>query len=316
MRLNRSATLLVLILAGQFALLIGPSPYYSLYYNTLLFFGRNQQTLFQLPEPGYGLNIVSDYVRSHPSDPKILLTDVAPHLVHDYLPDYDVVMDRGIGWSGNPAQDLSTIVSFQISYVIIGTFAMQLDSSTPLMQVVNKYGSLAMMAVANGIPVAFLYTIARPAIHNVAWAPSPTTNWTLTNSNGTSNSQSYQSQVDLPCQFSSGYPPSEWVKATFRLSSPLNATLLRFTSTIDYRQVTQVTTTLTLVDSTGVSIESVLISSSGGFLSTYTPDVALANLRGSSSIDLSSINSIQLTVYNSQGPATGDVVMNGIELVS
>jgi len=316
LRLTRTAALLALILAGQFALIIGPSPYYSLYYNTLLFFGRDQQTLFQLPEPAYGLNIVSNYIRSHAPDPKVVLTDVAPHLVHDYLADYNIVMDRELGWSGDPARDLSIVLSFQVSYVIIGTFAMQIDNSTPLMRVVTDYGNLVLRAVADGIPVAYLYIISRPTIHSVAWTPSATTNWTLTNSNGTFESRTYQGQVDLPCQFSSGYPPSEWVKATFRFSLPLNATYLRFTSTIDYHQVTQVTTTLTVVDSKGVYIESVLIGSSGGFLSTYAPDVALASLKGSSPVDLSSIISIQLTVYNAQGPAAGDVVMNGMELVS
>jgi hypothetical protein len=236
-------------------------------------------------------------------------------LVHDYLPDYDVVMDRGIDWTGNTTLDLSMLVSFQISYVIIGTYATQLDNSTPLMQLVRSQGELVTTAVADGIPVAYLYRILRPVVHNIVWTPSGT-NWTLTTSEGEHDEQSYQSELVLPIQFSSGYPPSEWTKASFQFSSPLNATSLRFSSIVSYQQISQATTTITLVDSNGNSAETTLISSSWGFLTTWKPDIPLSALSAKNSVNIASLNSIELTVYNAGQPSTGQVVVTGIELVN
>lgn len=304
-----SSLLLTLIGISQMGLVTSSAPYYGLYYNSVFLYGRQPTQVFQIPEPVYGLDQVSDYLKQHPSSTGKILTTNSPHTVQTYFPEYTIKKEHVFPWADD-SQNMLILRSLGFEYVIVGESAIQVYPSLPLKRTLDKYGQLVMVAKSGDITLAYLYHIPEISWTETLWQNTLQNaySWhSTTNTDFSSFLVTPEGQIVINANFTSGYPPSLAVKLYQVLPHPIDLSGSSLYSVLQSSTLGDVTITVSLVDQYGAGGEAILKPPFTNFAEETVVFSSTSDLQWKELPDFTKIVRIELNFYNAKG-RTAEVV--------
>ncbi len=292
---------LLAIVGGQLLLVFQASPYYGLYYNNA-FLGANQpQDLFEIPEPVYGLDQAVKYITDHPPQEKTILTTNAPHVLQIYLPNYLIKTAYHYLFDNNDERTLFILRNLGVEYVVISASALQSVPDLHLKTTMDKNANLVLTCRGGGTPLAYLYQLPPISTNNVTWSSSDqnAVDWVNISNTHSSSFNKSQGQLQVTLNFNSSYPPSLWFKLTQFQGPYLNLTNA-FLYLVYTAPNSSATTSLTLIDQNGASVETALNTYQMNFETTIFCTKIVDLFKNKPSIDFSNITRLELTFYNTK----------------